>query len=174
MTLPHISDAIRADDSSDSDRKIRVRSVWRSVRQASPPRSTERSEEIDCVATIGTQRHCRVSANAFLVARGIFLADGGERLVLVADEHGGPPEQRLHPRVLEQDADGASERGVRARGHVQREDLAALDQLAERRQPAAEARHGPDGCAVLVRRSTIHMYGFVRVRWPRGRTTGVR
>ena len=26
---------------------------------------TERSEEIDCVATIGTQRHCRVSANAF-------------------------------------------------------------------------------------------------------------
>ena len=65
MTLPHISDAIRADDSSDSDRKIRVRSVWRGVRQASPPGSTERSEEIDCVATIGTQRHCRVSANAF-------------------------------------------------------------------------------------------------------------
>ena len=48
-----------------------------------------------------------------LVARGIVLADGGERLVLVADEHGGPevpsgparelggaPEKRLHPGVL--------------------------------------------------------------------------
>ena len=65
MTLPHISEASLADDSSLKDRKIRVRSVWRSVRQASPPGSTERSEEIDCVATIGTQRHCRVSANAF-------------------------------------------------------------------------------------------------------------
>ena len=31
------------------------------MRQASPPGSTE----IDCVATIGMQRHCRVSANAF-------------------------------------------------------------------------------------------------------------
>ena len=112
-----------------------------------------------------------------LVARGIVLVDGRERLVLVADEHGGPevasgpagglggpPQQRLHPGVLEQDADGAGERGVRARGHVEREDLAALDQLAERRQPAPEARHGPDGLGVLVRRSTIHMYGFVRVR----------
>ena len=65
MTLPHISEAILAEDSSESDRKIRVRSVWTSVRQASVPDSTERSEEIDCVATIGMQRHCRVSANAF-------------------------------------------------------------------------------------------------------------
>ena len=65
MTLPHISDAILADASSDSDRKIRVRSAWTSVRHASPEGSTERSEEIDCVATIGMQRHCRVSANAF-------------------------------------------------------------------------------------------------------------
>ena len=38
MTLPHISEAIRAEDSSLKDRKIRVRSVWRSVRQASPAR----------------------------------------------------------------------------------------------------------------------------------------
>ena len=65
MTLPHISEAILADDSSLKDRKIRVRSVWTSVRHASVPDSTERSEEIDCVATMGTQRHCRVSANAF-------------------------------------------------------------------------------------------------------------
>ena len=65
MTEPHISDAIRAEDSSESERKIRVLSVWTSVRHASPEGSTERSEEIDCVATIGMQRHCRVSANAF-------------------------------------------------------------------------------------------------------------
>ena len=64
-TLPHISEAILAEDSSLSDRKIRVRRVWTSVRQASVPDSTERSEEIDCVATIGMQRHWRVSANAF-------------------------------------------------------------------------------------------------------------
>ena len=65
MTEPHISDAIFAEPSSESDRKIRVRSVWTSVRHASPEGSTERSEEIDCVATIGMQRHWRVSANAF-------------------------------------------------------------------------------------------------------------
>jgi len=65
MTVPHISDAIFADASSDSDRKIRVRSVCTSVRHASPEGSTERSEEIDWVATIGTHRHWRVSANAF-------------------------------------------------------------------------------------------------------------
>ena len=65
MTLPHISEAILAEDSSESERKIRVLSVWTSVRQASVPDSTERSEEIDCVATIGMQRHCRVRANAF-------------------------------------------------------------------------------------------------------------
>ena len=65
MTLPHISEAILAEDSSESERKIRVLSVWTSVRQASVPDSTERSEELDCVATIGMQRHCRVRANAF-------------------------------------------------------------------------------------------------------------
>ena len=43
---------------------------------------------------------------------------------------------------------------------------------AERRQPAPEARHGPDGLGVLVRRSTIHMYGFVRVRWRRAEHAG--
>ena len=42
-----------------------MRSVWTSVRHASPEGSTDRSEEIDWVATIGMQRHCRVSANAF-------------------------------------------------------------------------------------------------------------
>ena len=35
MTLPHISEAILAEDSSLKDRKIRVRSVWTSVRHAS-------------------------------------------------------------------------------------------------------------------------------------------
>ncbi len=94
------------------------------------------------MATIGMQRHCRVSAKRLLVARRIVLADGGERLVLVADEDGGPevaagpagglggpPQERLHPGVLEQDADGAGERGVRARGHVEREDPSLVDQL---------------------------------------------
>ena len=177
MTLPHISDAILAEDSSESDRKIRVRSVWTSVRQASVPDSTERSEEIDCVATIGMQRHCRRQRERLLVAGRIVLAHGGERLILVADEHGGPevaaglagglgrpPEQRLYPGILQEHADGASERRVRVRGHVEGEDPAPFDQLGERREPAAKARHGPDGCAVLVRSRTIHMYGFVRVR----------
>ena len=35
------------------------------MRQASPLPVTERSEEIDCVATIGMQRDCRLSPNAF-------------------------------------------------------------------------------------------------------------
>ena len=80
------------------------------------------------MATIGMQRHCRVSANAFSSPGGVVLAHGGERLVLVADEDGGPevasgpagglggpPEERLHPGVLQQHADRATERRVRAR-----------------------------------------------------------
>ena len=64
-TCPHNSDAILADVSSLKDRKIRVRSVCNSARQASDDPNTERSEEMDCVATIGMQRHCRVSAKDF-------------------------------------------------------------------------------------------------------------
>ena len=36
-----------------------------SVRHASELPSTERSELMDCVATMGITRHCRVRANAF-------------------------------------------------------------------------------------------------------------
>ena len=63
-TWPHMSLAILALASSLKDRKIRVRRVWSKVRQASPPWTTERSEEIDCVATMGMQRLCRVRAKA--------------------------------------------------------------------------------------------------------------
>ena len=64
-TWPHSSLAIWAEASSLSDRKIRVRSVCNSARHASDDPNTARNEEIDCVATIGMQRHCRVSAKDF-------------------------------------------------------------------------------------------------------------
>ena len=158
MTEPHISDATRADASSDSDRKIRVRSVWTSVRHASPEGSTERSEEIDCVATIGYAAALARERERLLVARRVVLPDGGERLVFVADEHGGPEvavgparglggasEQGLHPGVLEEHADRAGERGVRSGGHVEREDPSVFDQFGERRQPSAESGQGVGG-----------------------------
>ena len=44
---------------------MRVRSVCRSVRHASELPSTDRNELMDCVATMGMTRHCRVSAKAF-------------------------------------------------------------------------------------------------------------
>ena len=75
---------------------------------------------MDCVATMGITRHCRVRANAFLVAARIVLADAGERLILVADKHGRPDvaaglvlhlyrpaQQGLEPRIFQHDADGA-------------------------------------------------------------------
>ena len=50
--------AVCADESSASDRKIRVRSVCSSARHASDLPSTARSDEIDCVATIGKCLGC--------------------------------------------------------------------------------------------------------------------
>ena len=64
-TCPHNSDAILADASSLSDRKMRVRSVCNSELHASELPKTARSEEMDCVATIGMQRHWRVRAKDF-------------------------------------------------------------------------------------------------------------
>ena len=64
-TWPHNVLAICADESSANDRKMRVRSVWSSARHASDWPSTARSDEIDCVATIGMSRDWRVSANIF-------------------------------------------------------------------------------------------------------------
>ena len=46
--------AICADESSASDRRMRVRSDWSSARHASDWPSTARSYEIDCVATMGS------------------------------------------------------------------------------------------------------------------------
>ena len=132
-------------------------------------------------ATLARQRE------GLLVARRIVLTDGGERLVFVADEHcgpevaswpagglGGAPEERLYPGVLEQHADRASERRVRARGHVEREDAPLFDQLGERRQPAAKPRNRQDGCGVLVRRIVIYMYGWGLIRFRRRRTEHAR
>ena len=68
-TWPHMSLAILALASSLRDRKIRVRRVWSRVRQASPPWTTERSEEIDWVATMGMQRLCRVRGEGLLIPR---------------------------------------------------------------------------------------------------------
>ena len=64
-TCPHNSLAILALASSLRDKKIRVRSVCKSARHASDDPNTARSDEIDWVATIGMQRHCRVSAKDF-------------------------------------------------------------------------------------------------------------
>ena len=52
-TWPQSVLAICADESSASDRKMGVRSVWSSSRHASDCPSTARSDEIDCVVTIG-------------------------------------------------------------------------------------------------------------------------
>ena len=51
--------------SSLRDKKIRVRRVWRSALHDSPPPRTARSDEMDCVVTMGMQRDWRVSANDF-------------------------------------------------------------------------------------------------------------
>ena len=64
-TCLHSVEAISALASSLTLRKIRVRSVCSNVRHASELPSTERSELMDCVATIGMTRHCRVRAKAF-------------------------------------------------------------------------------------------------------------
>ena len=72
VTWPHSVLAICADESSASDRKMRVRSVWSSARYASDWPSTARSDEIDCVATMGIRRAWRVSANIFSSPAGSF------------------------------------------------------------------------------------------------------
>ena len=64
-TCPHNFEAISALASSLKLKKIRVRSVCKSVRHASELPSTDRSELIDWVATMGITRHCRVRAKAF-------------------------------------------------------------------------------------------------------------
>ena len=49
---------------------MRVRSVCNSDRHASDLRlpNTARNEEIDCVATIGMQRHCPGQSKGFFIA----------------------------------------------------------------------------------------------------------
>ena len=42
-----------------------MRSVCKRARQASEVPRTDRSEDMDWVATMGMTRHCRVRANAF-------------------------------------------------------------------------------------------------------------
>ena len=64
-TCPHSFEAISALASSLRLKNIRVRSVWSNVRQPSLLPRTERSELMDCVATMGITRHCRVRAKAF-------------------------------------------------------------------------------------------------------------
>ena len=150
-TCPHSVEACSALASSLSERKIRVRSGCRRVRHASELPRTDRSDEMDCVATIGITRHCRVSAKGFLVAARVVLADAGERLILVAQKDGRPDvparrclhlrrpeEERLQPRILEHDADGAGERGIGAGGHVEGEHLPVVDELIERRKRLGE------------------------------------
>ena len=67
-----------------------MRSVCNSERHASELPNTARNEEIDCVATIGMQRHCRVSAKDFFIARWVVLAHRSEGLIFVTDKNGGP------------------------------------------------------------------------------------
>ena len=69
--LPHRSAAMRALKSSDSARKIFVRSPCRSVRHDSPE-SVERSELMLCVATIGMHFAWRASEKNFSSPEGSF------------------------------------------------------------------------------------------------------
>ena len=64
---------------------MRERSVWSSARHASDWPSTARSDEIDCVATMGIRRNCRVSAN-LLVAGGSSSPPRANGLVFVAQK----------------------------------------------------------------------------------------
>ncbi len=91
----------------------------------------------------------------FLVAARIVLADAGERLILVTDKDGWPDvaaglglhlyrpaQQGLEPRIFQHDADGAGQRGIGAGGHIEGEDLPALDEDIEGRQVAGFDRRG--------------------------------
>ena len=65
LTCPSSLLAVSRLASSAIDRKMRERSVCSSARHDSPSPSTDRSDEMLCVATIGMQRDWRVRANAF-------------------------------------------------------------------------------------------------------------
>ena len=93
-----------------------------------------------------------------LVARGVVLADGGEALVLVTDEDGrakvavgvlfhlgGAFEKGLEPGVLEKHPSRPGQRGRGACGHVERQDLPALDELVNAGEPLEERSRGVAG-----------------------------
>ena len=80
---------------------------------------------------------------ALFVAAGVVLADGGELLVLVADENRlpeipcrirlyfrRPQQERLQPSVLEHDVDGAPERRIRSRRHIQGQNAPAISGMS--------------------------------------------
>ena len=70
MTSPQSELAVSAEESSASDRMMRVRSVWSSARHASDWPSTARRNEIDCVATMGIQPRLPRQCERLLVAGG--------------------------------------------------------------------------------------------------------
>ena len=119
-TCPHSFEAISALASSLRLKKIRVWSVYSNVHHASELPSTERSELMDWVATMGIHAALPGEGKRLLVAARIVFADAGERLIFVADKDGRPDvaaglaldrrrpaQQRLEPRIFEHDADRA-------------------------------------------------------------------
>ena len=130
-------------------------SVRSSARHASDQPNTARSDEIDCVATIGISRDWRVSANAFSSPAGSFSPTvanvwysshrnmgGPEDAPRPALHLGRPAQQRLEPPLLEEHAHGARQRRIRAGGHVQAQHLAAVDHLVERRELLGDGSGG--------------------------------
>ena len=118
-----------------------------------------------------------------LVAARIVLADAGERLILVADKDGRPDvaaglglhrrrpaQQGLEPRIFQHDADGAGQRGIGAGGHIEGEDLPALDEDIEGRQVAGFDRRGDR--VVLVDRVAGVVAGRRRARCRRAKHAG--
>ena len=79
-TWPHNVPTICADESSASDRKMRgaKRLEQRPAKPSDRP-STARSDEIDCVATMGIQARPPRQREHLLVAGRVVLANGGRR-----------------------------------------------------------------------------------------------
>ena len=111
---------------------------------------------MDWVATMGMHAALAGEGEGLLVAARVVLANGGEALILVTDENGGPVvaagmrsssaagrfKQGLEPGVLEHHADGPGKSRIGPGGHVEGDDLAGLDELLEGRKALEEAGGG--------------------------------
>jgi len=130
---------VLAEKSSDNERKIFVRKVWRRVRQLSPG-NADRRELMLWVAMMGMHFGWRERLKNFLVAGGIAFANGCEVLVFVAKEENLPEillgvcldfrnaiEDGALKIEFSSSPESLRESGVHADGEIQSADAALLN-----------------------------------------------